>query len=88
MCVRPIEPDASISSMMFGFTRAAVVVTIGVLAMSVCAACAAPMIDIARTTATRRAPRLRSVDKSSTCFMMGSRLGDASALTASAPGCS
>src|ERR1700750_2935808 len=70
MWVRAIEPDASISSMMFGFTSAAVVVTIGVDAMSVGPAWPIEPSDIASMAPTPRTPKRRAAKGCSAFFMM------------------
>src|SRR5450631_2250258 len=70
MCVRAIEPDASISSMMLGFTAADVDEAIGLFEMSVGAACDDDAIASATTTAARDKTRLCDAMDGWTCFMM------------------
>ena len=69
MWVRAIEPDASINSMMFGFTSAAVVEASGVAAISVWPPWLIEASVIASTAATPRAPRRRRAEKGWTIFM-------------------
>src|SRR6476659_1947216 len=70
MCVRPIDPDASISSITFGFTSAAAVVTIGVLEMSVGPPSEAVATVIATTAAKAWAAGRRDANPKWACFMV------------------
>ena len=70
MCVRAIEPDASISSMMLGLTAADVDEAIGLFEMSVGAACDAVAIANATTTAVRDRVRQCEAMGGWACFMM------------------
>ena len=62
MCVQRMESDVSISSMMFGLTCAELLLVIGVLEMSVCAAFSGVTIIAidANATARKRKATLRS----------------------------